>query len=118
MEHSHGSQRREDSAEHALSVEGSFEPHASDPGHPPTERKRNFKELRKLGAVDFYGTTDPAEAELWLERMDHVFEMMDSTPEERYDYSISLLQGGAYSWWKTVPNSRVRPPVLTWDDFL
>ena len=26
-------------------------------------RSKNFKELRKFGAVDFYGTTDPVEAE-------------------------------------------------------
>ena len=25
--------------------------------------KRNYKELRKLGATDFYGTVDPAEVE-------------------------------------------------------
>ena len=30
--------------------------------------KRNYKELRKLGAVDFSGTTDPAVAETWLKR--------------------------------------------------
>ena len=43
---------------------------------------------------------------------------MDCTPTEKFDYAVFLLQGNAYSWWKTVPNSRVRPPVLTWEDFL
>ena len=29
-----------------------------------------------MGTVDFYGTTDPAEAEIWLKRREKVFEMM------------------------------------------
>lgn len=80
--------------------------------------KRNYKELRKLGAVDFSGTTDPAEAEKWLKRTIRVFNMMRCGPEERFDYAVSLLQEDAYDWWETVPNSDIRPPVLTWEDFL
>ena len=31
---------------------------------------------------------------------------------------MSLLQGDAYDWWETVPGALVRPPVLTYEDFL
>ena len=31
---------------------------------------------------------------------------------------ISLLQGDAYEWSETVPNATVRPPILTYNDFL
>ena len=96
MEHSHDSQRRGDSAGPALSVEGSFEPHAFGPGNMPPTRLKNFKEARKLGATDFFGTTDPAEAEGWLRRTERIFFMMDSTTEEKFDYIISLLQGDAF----------------------
>ncbi|XP_049403939.1 uncharacterized protein LOC125867445 [Solanum stenotomum] len=33
-------------------------------------------------------------------------------------YAISLLQKDAYDWWVSVPNAKVKPHVLTWDDFL
>src|SRR2546430_14813649 len=84
----------------------------------PSVCLKNFKEARKLGATDFYGTTDPAEAEGWLRRTERIFFMMDSTPEEKFEYIISLLQGDAFDWWETVPNALARSAVLTWDDFL
>ncbi|WOH04359.1 hypothetical protein DCAR_0623768 [Daucus carota subsp. sativus] len=79
--------------------------------------KRNYKELRKLGATDFYGTIDPTEAESWLKRTKRVFNMMHCGDEEKFDYAVSLLQDDAYDWWETVPNSDAQPPKLTWDDF-
>ena len=81
-------------------------------------QSKNFKEPRQLGAVDFYGTTDPAEAETWLKRIERVFSMMRCTTEEQFDFAVSLLQGDAFDWWETVPHATARPPVLTYDDFL
>ena len=88
------------------------------PMPPPIPRERRYEKLRKLGATPFTGTLDPAEAEAWLESMDRIFNLMQCTPDERFDYAVFLLQGDAYSWWKTVPNSLVQPPVLSWTDFL
>ena len=85
---------------------------------PPAPRERRFEKLRKLGATSFSGTLDLAEAESWLESTEWGFDLMYCTPEEKFDYAVFLLQGDAYSWWKTVPHSRVQPPVLTWEDFL
>ena len=53
-----------------------------------------------------------------MESTERVFNLMQCTPDEKFDYAIFLLQGDAYSWWKTIPQSMVQPPVLTWDDFL
>ena len=78
---------------------------------PPVPRERRFEKLRKLGATPFSGTLDPAKAESWLESTERVFDLMQCTPEERFDYAVFLLQGDAYSWWKTIPHSRVQPPV-------
>ncbi|XP_047943038.1 uncharacterized protein LOC125189854 [Salvia hispanica] len=132
--HEHVSPRREGSAalHHSLTVQGSHIPAASSgdnqqiprvveqevQGPMMRQRGRNFKELRKMGAVDFYGTTDPAEAEIWLKRVERVFNQMDCILEERFDYAVSLLQCDAYYWWETVPQAMIQPPVLSWDDFL
>ena len=49
-----------------------------------------------MGAVEFCGTTDPAEAETWLKRTERVFGMMRCTMDEQFDFAVSLLQGDAY----------------------
>ena len=126
---SHGqfAQRIEDSAEPRPSTEASHVPNEPTPHYEWLQetlerdlrsRSKNFKELRQLGAVDFYGTTDPAEAETWLNRTERVFTMMRCTTEEQYDFVVSLLQGDAYDWWETVPGATVRPTILTYADFL
>ncbi|XP_042059547.1 uncharacterized protein LOC121804064 [Salvia splendens] len=130
----HMSSRREGSAapHNSLTAEASHTTVTSSGGSQPIHRQveqevqgldmrprgGNFKELRKMGAVDFVGTTDPAEAEIWLKRTELVFNQMACIAEERFDYAVSLLQGDAYYWWETVPRAMIHPPVLSWDDFL
>ncbi len=58
---------------------------------PPFKRERRFERSRKLGVNPFHGTTDPAEAETWLENTDRVFNLMSCTPHEKFDYAIFLL---------------------------
>ena len=55
------------------------------------------------------GSTDPVEAEKWLKRTERVLNMMQCTPDEKFYYVVSLLQGNAYDWWETVPNATVQP---------
>ena len=85
---------------------------------PPVQRERRFEKLRKLGVNPFHGTTDPAVAEAWLESSERVFNLMQCTPDEKFDYAVFLLQGDAYNWWKTIPRALEQPPVLQWNDFL
>ncbi len=68
--------------------------------------------------MKFKGTVDPLEAEQWLERMDRVFKKLHCPDELKFEYFVSLLQGDAYDWWKTIPHSLAEPPVLTWEDFI
>ena len=78
----------------------------------------NFEKMRKMGGVEFEGTVDPTDAEQWLERMERVFEQLECSDVAKFKYAISLLQKDAYDWWVSVPNAKVKPSVLTWDDFL
>ncbi len=79
---------------------------------------RQYDKLLKYGATKFKGTVKPLEAEQWLKRMDRVFKILHCPNELKFEYSVSLLQGDAYDWWKTIPYSLVEPLVLTWDDFI
>ena len=40
------------------------------------------------------------------------------SPEVRIDYAVSLLQDDIFYWWEMVPNSTIRPWVLTYTDFV
>ena len=42
-------------------------------------RERRYDRLRKQGAVDFNGSTDPIEAETWLKRTQRVLNLMKCT---------------------------------------
>ena len=65
------------------------------PNPPPVSRECRYERLRKLGATPFMGTLDPAEAEAWLESTDRIFNLIQSTLEERFDFAVLLLQGDA-----------------------
>ncbi|XP_057991381.1 uncharacterized protein LOC110639881 [Hevea brasiliensis] len=84
----------------------------------PQPLARQYEKLMKFWATEFKGTVDPLEAEQWLERMERVYRKLQCTEEMKFEYSVSLLQGDTYGWWKTIPHSLVEPPVLTWTDFL
>ena len=57
--------------------------------HSPHSEK--LAELRRLGAVDFHGTTDPAKAGTWLKRTARVLGSMNCTSSEQLDLVESLL---------------------------
>ena len=85
-------QRTEDSAQSRRSTEASNVPPENTPRSERVQetperdvrsRSKNFKELRQLGVVDFYGTTDPAEAETWLKRTERVFGMIRCIVDEQ-----------------------------------
>ena len=98
-------QRTEDSAQPRPSTEASHAPHEHTPHSERLRetlerdlrsRSKEYKELRQLGAIDFHGTTDPAEAEAWLKRTERIFTLMRCSMDPQYDFAISLLQGDAY----------------------
>ena len=78
-------QRIEESAESERSEGASHAPTdqslAPEPKRRPQggerkSRSKDLKELRQLGAKDFEGTTDLAEAEAWLKRTERLFVLM------------------------------------------
>ena len=100
--HSHEAQRVESSAEsrHSIEVSQTQQDFTLTPpptlvhgtrGQEPRSHSKNFKELRQLGAVDFYDTIDPVEAATWLRRTERVFGRMKYTLEEQFDFAVSLL---------------------------
>ena len=87
-------------------------------GEEYRSRSEKFTELRRLGAVDFYDTTDPAEAGTWLKRTARVLGRMNCTFGEQFDLVESLLRGEAYDWWKAVQGMIRQSSILTCADFI
>ncbi len=69
----------------------------------PLPPARQYDKLMKYGATEFKGTVDPLEAEQWSERIERVFKKLHCIEELKFEYSVSLLQGDAYDWWKLSP---------------
>ena len=52
------------------------------PGLDKRSRSEKIRELRQLGAVEFCGTIDPAEADTWLREQKYEFERPNRTSRE------------------------------------
>ena len=101
-------QRTEGSAGSGQSTGASHVPRAPTPPPEPEHRPQveqlrfrseKFTELRQLGAIDFYGTTDPAEAGTWLKRTARVLGRMNctfgsSSTSWNPCYEVTLAIGG------------------------
>ena len=76
--------------------------------------------VRRHEAEEFHGTSleESERAEFWLEKLQRVLDEVRCPPEKRVSCVVSLLQSGAYDWWKLVLK---RPRLLdrmSWDFFV
>ena len=127
--HDQYAQRVEETAESGRSVGASYARTRSERTQLPehvdrlqveehSSRSEKLAELRRLGAVDFYGTIDPAEAGTWLRRTVRVLGIMNCTFGEQIDLVESLLRGDAYDWWKVIQSITRQSSILTCADFV
>ncbi|KAJ8756237.1 hypothetical protein K2173_025049 [Erythroxylum novogranatense] len=81
------------------------------------QKGRRFDRLRKYGAVDFFGTSDPEKAETWLRKTERVLDQMDCEDDERVIYAAGCL-------WRCsalvgdVQSDQMRPVGLSWQNFV
>ncbi|CAL2238354.1 unnamed protein product [Prunus armeniaca] len=77
----------------------------------------DIKRVKELGAKEFYGGTDPAEADAWLTDVERIFEVLQCPDGDKVRLATFLLKGNAYHWWKTVRRGYANPAVITWEEF-
>ena len=53
------------------------------------------EKARRLGAQEFQGTTDPIQAESWIQRIERVMEVMQCSEEQKVSMATFLLEGRA-----------------------
>ncbi|BBH02493.1 hypothetical protein Prudu_013073 [Prunus dulcis] len=77
----------------------------------------DIKRVKELGANEFHGSADPAEADAWLTDVERIFEVLQCPDRDRVRLAAFLLKGNAYHWWKAVRRGYANPAVLTWEEF-
>ncbi|CAI0421182.1 unnamed protein product [Linum tenue] len=74
---------------------------------PPAQRPvPNYAALRKMGVVDFEGSSNPEVVDAWLVKLTRTLdELRIDNHEDRIAMAVHVLQGTARDWWHTQPES-------------
>ncbi|KAA0046779.1 uncharacterized protein E6C27_scaffold216G00650 [Cucumis melo var. makuwa] len=81
------------------------------------EKAYGIEQLKKLGATVFEGSTNPADAENWLNMLEKCFDVMNCPEERKVRLTTFLLQKEAEGWWKSISARRSDARALDWQTF-
>ena len=72
------------------------------------------------GVEEFHGTSleEYERAGFWLEKLQRVLDKVRCPLEQKVSCAVSLLQSGAYDWWKLVLRRLRLLDPLPWDFFV
>lgn len=84
-----------------------------------TGANRDFlaRRAEQYGAYTFRGTSDPADAEVWLGKVERAFQRMECPPDRQVRVAEDLMEDSAYFWWDHVSRRRVDTGPMTWAEF-
>ena len=76
--------------------------------------------VRRHRAEEFHGTSleESEKAKFWLEKLQRVLDEVRCPSEQKVSCMVSLLQSGAYDWWKLVLRCPWLLDPMTWDFFV
>nr|CAD1842671.1 unnamed protein product [Ananas comosus var. bracteatus] len=75
-------------------------------------------DFQKLNPPIFRGSTDPLEAESWLQEMEKALTHMGIGGETQVTFATYMLREGAYEWWKSVRDGHNdKTESWTWKEF-
>ncbi|XP_038895853.1 uncharacterized protein LOC120084022 [Benincasa hispida] len=81
------------------------------------EKKYGIERFKALEAVTFKGTTNSAEAELWLDVVEKCFNVMSCPEDRKVGLATFLLQKEAEKWWKVISTRRASTDAMLWPEF-
>ena len=76
-----------------------------------------MERFKALGAIVFEGTTDLADAKVWLNQVEKCFRVMRYPEDRKLELATFMFQKGAGDWWRLIENRRGDAESLTWTDF-
>ena len=82
--------------------------------------KATIDMVRRHGAEKFHGTNmeESDKAKFWLEKFQRILEEVTFPLDLRVSCAVSLLQSGAYDWWKLGLRSPRIPNHMNWEFFV
>jgi hypothetical protein len=75
---------------------------AKVPPRAPTVTSSIHHELEKVKFLEFFGVSNDAATEAWLENMVMFFALRDYTSNMKVHMAVFQLKGSALLWWKTL----------------
>ena len=81
------------------------------------QRESLYARFDKMKLTEFVGSTDPLEAEEWINLMEMIFDFMQLSDQERVACVSFMLKKDARHWWATVKMTR-DVGMMTWVDFI
>lgn len=95
-----------------------------NPGNPENPvipaKPITLGDFKKLTPPQFKGTTNPTEAEAWIQEMEKIFAALQCSEEQKVIFAVFMLQGEANNWWEAAKRMlpAERAGVVTWPEFL
>lgn len=80
-------------------------------------KNHNIERLKSLGVTVFEGSTNPANAEAWLNMLEKSYEVMDCLKELMVRLATFMLQKEAEGWWKSIKALRGDMDIVDWETF-
>ncbi|KAL5560715.1 hypothetical protein UlMin_036926 [Ulmus minor] len=87
------------------------------PHVPAFQREPLYARFGKIKPAEFFGSTDPLEAEEWINSLETIFDFMQLNDQERVVCASYMLRKGARHRWSTVKMTR-DVTVMSWADFI
>ncbi|KAL5540269.1 hypothetical protein UlMin_046310 [Ulmus minor] len=84
---------------------------------PAFQREPLYARFGKMKPAEFVGSTDPLEAEEWINSLEMIFDFMQLNDQERVACASYMLRKGARHWWSTVKLTR-DVNIMSWADFM
>lgn len=75
-----------------------------------------YQNFRGMNPPRFAGSTNPDEAEHWLDEVKRIFEVMQCTNQERILLSTFQLERDARTWWDSV-KATLGDHQVAWEEF-
>ncbi|TYK11985.1 reverse transcriptase [Cucumis melo var. makuwa] len=83
-----------------------------EPSDP--EKAYRIERLKKLGAIVFEASPDPADVEDWLNMVEKYFDVMNCPEERKVGLATFLLQKEVERWWNSILARRSDAHTLDW----
>ncbi|KAL5542424.1 hypothetical protein UlMin_010134 [Ulmus minor] len=87
------------------------------PHVPAFQREPLYARFGKMKPTEFVGSTDPLEAEEWINSLEKIFDFMRLNDQERVACASYMLRKGARHWWSTVKLTQ-DVNIMSWADFI